>query len=114
MGFFINGKKVEYLHIEYDFGGDEKHTFVTYSEKFNLATAHMGDIMQRLRKNNLNNVLVFKDVKHKIISITYRDKSQVTGILHSLGLPYGCYEVLENDRIVVVDIPVLEELLSEM
>jgi hypothetical protein len=114
MAFFINGKEVEYLHIEYDYDGDEKDTIVTYSEKFNLATAHMGDIMQRLRKNNLNNVLVFKDFKHEIISITYRDVGQVSGILHSLGLPYGCYEVLENDRIIVVDIPVLDRLLSEM
>ena len=68
--YIVNDKEVEYLHIE------EKHdgtTIVHYEEKFNIVTAHMGVIMEKLRDNNLNGVLVFKDIKHDIISILLKE-----------------------------------------
>lgn len=100
MTYIINGEEVEYLHIKNSFDGD---IIVTYSEKFNLVTAHMSEIMKKLRQNNLNHSLVFKDLKHHIISITYKDLNDINGILHIFNIPYGAYEVLEEDRIIVVD-----------
>ena len=104
MTYIINGEVVEYLHIENTFDGD---TIVTYSEKFDIITAHMGEIMKKLRDNGLHNTLVFKDLKHDIITITYGHRDEITSILHLFNIPYGSYEVLEEDKFIVLDIPLL-------
>lgn len=106
MTYIINGKEVEYLHIQNSLDGS---ITVTYSEKFNLVEAHMSEIMKRLRQNNLNHSLVFKDLKHRIISITYRETNDINGILHIFNIPYGAYEVLEDDKIIVVDVDNLSD-----
>ena len=100
--YIVNNKEVEYLHIE------ERHdgtTVVTFEEKFNIVTAHMGFIMRKLRDNNLDGVLVFKDLQHDIISILLDDINQVHGVLHALCVPHACYEVLYNDLTIVIDVP---------
>lgn len=105
MTYIINGEEVEYLHIENTHDGN---IIVTYAEKFNLVTAHMGEIMKKLRMNGLNNSLVFKDLKHDIITITYKNNSEITKILHLFDIPYNAYEVMEEDKSIVIDIPLLE------
>lgn len=107
--YIVNNKEVEYLHIEERRDGT---TIVTFEEKFNVITAHMGFIMQKLRDNNLDGVLVFKDLKHGIISIWLKDIDQVHGTLHALNVPHACYEVLYDDLIIVIDVPRLEHALE--
>ena len=108
--YIVNNKEVEYLHIEEKDGA----TVVTFEEKFNIVNAHMSVIMERLRENELN-CLVFKDIKHKIISILVKDDdmSKVHFILHVLNIPVGSYDVMYDDCTIVVDIPKLEELTVE-
>lgn len=107
--YIVNNKEVEYLHIEQKMDGT---TIVTYEEKFNLVTAHMGVIMQKLRDNDLNGVHVFKDLKHEIISILLDDLSQANGVLYSLNVPHACYEILYDDAIIVIDTPMYEKALE--
>lgn len=109
MKYIVNDKEVEYLHIEERYDGT---TIVTFEEKFNIATAHMGFIMQKLRDNNLNGVLVFKDLKHDIITIMLDNVDQVHGVLHALNVPHACYEVMYEDCLIVVDVPRLEHALE--
>lgn len=107
--YIVNNKEVEYLHIE------ERHdgtTIVTFEEKFNIITAHMGFIMQKLRDNNLNGVLVFKNLKYGIISILLDNVDQVHGVLHALNVPHACYEVIYDDLTIVIDVPRLEHALE--
>lgn len=80
---------------------------VTFSEKFNIVDAHMGEIMHKLRSNGLNNSLVFKNLKYKIITITYGNRNEITRILHLFDIPYGSYEVIEQDNSIILDIDFL-------
>ena len=105
MTYIINGEEVEYLHIKNQLNGD---IIVTYSEKFNIVVAHMSEIMKRLRQHKLNNTLVFRDLKHNIISITYENTNEINGILHIFNIPYGAYQVMENDKIIVIDVDKLK------
>lgn len=107
--FIVNNQEVEYLRIK----EENDAIIVEYDEKFNLITAHMGVIMEKLRDNGLYGVLVFKDLKHHIISIWLDDINQVAGVLHSLHIPPLTYEVLYDDLILVVDTPLLEQSISQ-
>lgn len=104
MTYIINGEVVEYLHIENSHNGD---VIVTYAEKFNIITAHMGEIMKKLRDNGLENTLVFKFLKYEIILITFENIDEITPIIHLFNIPYGAYEVMEDDCMIVVDTPLL-------
>lgn len=104
MTYIINGEEVEYLHIENTHDGN---IIVTYAEKFNLVTAHMGEIMKKLRTNGLTNSLVFKFLKYDIIMITFKNTDEITRIIHLFNIPYGAYEVMEDDNMIVVDTPLL-------
>lgn len=104
MTYIINGEEVEYLHIENSLNGD---VTVTYEKKFNLIDAHMGEIMKKLRENGLVNSLVFKFLKYDIIMITFKNMEEVTPIIHLFNIPYGAYEVMEEDCMIVVDTPLL-------
>ena len=107
--YIVNDKEVEYLHIEEKPDGTIK---VQYAEKFNLVTAHMGVIMEKLRDNGLNGVHVFKRLKYDIIDIWLKDINQIHGVLGALNVPHACYEVLYDDAIIVIDTPLYEHALE--
>ena len=98
MTYIINGEEVEYLYIKETDG----NTIVNYTEKFDIVTAHMSEIMKRLRKNGLHNSLVFKRLEHNFIVITYKNESEITRILHLFNIKYGSYEVMEEDKSIIV------------
>lgn len=104
MTYIINGEEVEYLHIENSLNGDVN---ITFTKKFNIVDAHMGEIMKKLRENGLVNSLVFKFLKYDIIMITFKNIEEVTPIIHLFNIPYGAYEVMEEDCMIVVDTPLL-------
>lgn len=108
MNCIINGEKVEYCHIEQDETGN---TVVEYSKKFNVATAHMGEIMKRLCEANLHAVVTHYPVKYKIVVILLDKIEDVHPVLNALSIPYGCYEVNKEDAIITVDIPVINKML---
>lgn len=105
--YIVNNKEVEYLHIQQEPDGTTK---VTFEEKFNIVTAHMGVIMARLRENDLH-CKVFKDLKHDIISIWLDSINDINGVLHVLNVPHACYEVMYEDAIVVIDVPKLQHMI---
>lgn len=109
--YIVNDKEVEYLHIEEKADGT---TIVTFEEKFNLVTAHMGVIMRKLRDEDIQ-AQVFKDFKHDIISIWINDLNDVYPILHTLNIPPNAWELCD-DMIICVDIPLLEteSIVSEV
>ena len=107
MTYIVNGKEVEYLHIKEDYNGD---IIVEYNEHFNIVNAHMGEIMKRLRKNDLN-CIVTKNFKYKIIMILLKKIEDVHSVLSVLNIPYGCYDINEEDKIITIDVPVINELL---
>ena len=103
----VNGEEVEYFHIEEKLDGT---TEITFSKQFNIIDAHMGDIMKRVRDNGLE-CQVFKDFKHDIIMIWLYHLDDLHGVLYSLNIPAGCYEV--DDDMIVIDIPVLRRHLHQ-
>ena len=103
----VNGEEVEYFHIEEKLDGT---TEITFSKQFNIIDAHMGDIMKRVRDNGLE-CQVFKDFKHDIIMIWLYRLDDLHGVLYSLNIPAGCYEV--DDDMIVIDIPVLRRHLHQ-
>lgn len=105
----VNGKKVGYLDIHKDPNGD---TIVNYDEKFNLVKAHMGVIMKKLHDNGINHVHVSKDLKHRIICIWLNDLSQLHSVLHVLDIPPLCYEIMDEDNILVIDTPEYERAIG--
>lgn len=109
MTFIVNGKKVEYLHIYEDPNGD---ITVNYDEKFNLVKAHMGVIMKKLHDNEINHIHVSKDLKHRIISIWLDDLLQLHSVLHVLDIPPLCYEIMDEDNILVIDTPEYERAIG--
>ena len=109
MTYIVNGVEVEYLHIENNTNGD---TVVSYSKQFNIVNAHMGEIMKKLRDNGIYHVHVFKDLKHRIISIWLDNLSQLHSVLHVLDIPPLCYEIMEEDNIIVIDTPEYEKAIG--
>ena len=107
--YIVNNTEVEYLRIEEKRDGTIE---VHFEEKFNLVNAHMSVIMSRLRENNLFGCHVFKDLQHNIITIMLHDIDQLYGVLHTLNVNPGCYEVYYEDALVIVDVPVLQRCLS--
>ena len=109
MTYEVNGKKVEYLHIQEEPNGD---IIVKYDEKFNLVKAYVGVIMEKLHENGLNDVYVFKNLKYRIISIWLDDLSQLHSVLHVLDIPPLCYELMVDDNILVIDTPDYEKAIG--
>ncbi|MBR0059354.1 MAG: hypothetical protein IJP99_08505 [Methanobrevibacter sp.] len=108
--YIVNNQEVEYLHIDEKPDGTIE---IHFEEKFNLINAHMGEIMTRLRDNGLEGVQITKYVhKYKLVVILMRSIDQLTGVLHSLDIPFGCYEVNYEDAIISIDIPDYEKLVS--
>ena len=100
MTYIINGEEVEYLHIK-EINGN---TVVEYAEKFDIVSAHMSEIMKRLRNNGLHNSLVFKKLRYNLIIITYKNESEITRILHLFNIKYGSYEVMEEDKSILIQV----------
>ena len=86
---------------------------VTFEERFNLLNAHHSEIMKRLRDNNLNGCHVFnREIKYKLFIIKMKSIDQLTGILHTLEIPYGCYTVDYTNAEIVIDTPDYEQLIN--
>ena len=109
MVFVVNGEEVEYLHIHEDLNGD---IIVDYDEKFNLVKAHVGEIMKKLRNNGINHIHVSKNLKYRIISIWLDDLLQLHSVLHVLDIPPLCYEIMDEDNILVIDTPEYERAIG--
>jgi len=112
MAYIVNGKKVEHLHIEKD-NGD---IIVNFDEKFNILTAHISDILQRTRDNNLSVFHVSNYIrKYKLVLICFTDIGDVHGILYALDIPHDCYDVVENDglfHMIVIDTDIYSEKMG--
>ena len=108
--YIVNNQEVEHLHIEEkDDGSIEIH----YEEKFNLLTAHHSKIMRRLRDNNIDGChVVNHEIRYKVILIHLKSIDQLTGALHALDIPYGCYEVSYEEALVTIDTPVYKRLIG--
>ena len=108
--YIVNNKEVEYLHIEEKPDGT---TIVSYEEKFNIVNAHMSVIMEKLREEGLGEVHVFKDLQHGIISILLDDINHAHGAIHCLSIPHLSYDLLVEDKTIIVDVPLLEKALEQ-
>lgn len=108
--YIVNNQEVEYLHIEEKYDGTIE---VHYEEKFNLLHAHHSEIMKRLRDERLDGCHVFKrEIKYKIVIIKLKTIEQLTGALHALDIPFGCYEVNYETAEIVIDTPDYERLVT--
>ena len=105
----INGETVEYMNIEEKPDGT---TVITYSKKFNLLTAGMREIYQRLAEHGMH-AQVFKDLKHNFISIIFFNDEDVNGLLHIFNIPAGSYELYMEDQMIVVNTKFLVDHVSE-
>jgi len=95
----VNGREVEYLFVNLTPTG----YVIEYSERFDIVTAHMSVIQQRLRENGFQ-CQVFKDLEHKIIVITYKEKKNIIPILYTLNIDDRNYEVNEEFKEIIIDI----------
>ena len=102
MADIVNGKEVDYLHIQQTSNG----LVIEYSEEFNIVSAHMSIIQKRLRENNIY-CHVFKDLQHNLISIMFRNVKDIIPILHILNIPINAYEVMEDDCLIIVNTELL-------
>ena len=108
--YIVNDQEVEYLHIEERHDGTIE---VHFEEKFNLLHAHHSEIMRRLRDNGINGCHVFNfEIKYRIIIIKLKTIDQLTGALHSLDVPFGCYEVDYENAEIIIDTPDYERLIG--
>lgn len=108
--YIVNDQEVEYIHIEEKHDGSIE---IHYEEKFNLLTAHHSEIMRRLRDNDIHGCHVINhEIHYKIIIIYLKSIDQLTGALHALDIPYGCYEVNYEDALVTIDTPDYTRLVS--
>lgn len=107
--YTVNGEEVEYFHLAEKPDGT---TEIIFTKKFNIVDAHMGDIMKRVRDAGLQ-CQVFKDLPHEIIMILLYNMDDLHGVLHSLSIPPGCYELYPEDKLVVIDTPVLLRKINQ-
>lgn len=96
----INGKPVENLQIIPNPDGSYS---ITYTEKFDLITAHMATIMELSRNNGIK-CQVYKDLKHNYIMIWISDITTAHLLLSIFGVPDGCYEINKEDKIIVIQL----------
>ena len=99
MADIVNGKEVEYLYVNLTPNG----YVIEYSEHFDIATAHMSVIQQRLREHGFQ-CQVFKDIAHRIIIIFYEEKKNIIPILYVLNIDDRNYEVDEEFKQIIIDI----------
>ena len=105
----INGETVEYLNIEEKPDGT---TVITYSKSFNLLTASMREIYQRLSENGMH-AQVFKELRHNFISIIFFNDDDVNGLLHIFNIPAGSYDLNMEDQMIVVNTKFLVDSVNE-
>ena len=96
----VNGEEVEYFHIQQEPDGN---IVVTISTKFDIVTAHMSEIMKRIREDGYECV-VSKDLHNGIIYFILEHKSDAVGVLNSLNIPSDIYFTMEDtdDRWIYV------------
>ncbi len=113
--FKVNGKEMDYVHIQKNMDGSIE---VTYSEKFDIVTAHMSDIMQKIRNNGLT-AQVFRATakKYGYITIVLNRPEDLTGVLFSLDIPLDACDWLDKENgYVIVEVDKLpgHKPVSEM
>ena len=110
--YIVNDQEVEYLYVK---EREDGALVVHFEEKFNLLNAHHSEIMRRLRDNQIEGCHVFKfEIKYKIIVIKLKTIEQLTGALHSLDVPFGCYEVEYANAEIIIDTPKYDELVGSV
>jgi len=95
----VNGEPVNYLYIKKTHDG----YIIEYAKEFNIETAHMSIIQQKLRENNFK-CQVFKDIPHRIIVITYEDPKNIIPILYVLNAQDKPCEINTEDKEIIIDI----------
>ena len=113
--FKVNGKEMDYVHIQKNMDGSIE---VTYSEKFDIVTAHMSDIMQKIRNNGLTaQVFRANAKKYGYITIVLNRPEDLTGVLFSLDIPLDACDWLDKENgYVIVEVDKLpgHKPVSEM
>jgi len=113
--FKVNGKEMDYVHIQKNIDGSIE---VTYSEKFDIVTAHMSDIMQKIRNNGLTaQVFRANAKKYGYITIVLNRPEDLTGVLFSLDIPLDACDWLDKENgYVIVEVDKLpgHKPVSEM
>jgi len=113
--FKVNGKEMDYVHIQKNIDGSIE---VTYSEKFDIVTAHMSDIMQKIRNNGLTaQVFRANAKKYGYITIVLIRPEDLTGVLFSLDIPLDACDWLDKENgYVIVEVDKLpgHKPVSEM
>ena len=98
--FKVNGKEMDYVHIQKNIDGSIE---VTYSEKFDIVTAHMSDIMQKIRNNGLTaQVFRANAKKYGYITIVLNRPEDLTGVLFSLDIPLDACDWLDKENGYVI------------
>jgi len=106
---------MDYVHIQKNIDGSIE---VTYSEKFDIVTAHMSDIMQKIRNNGLTaQVFRANAKKYGYITIVLNRPEDLTGVLFSLDIPLDACDWLDKENgYVIVEVDKLpgHKPVSEM
>lgn len=98
----VNGEEVEYFHIQENLDGT---TEITFSKTFDIVTAHMSEIMKRVRDNGLRCQVFKGDIDKGFITIILYDMNDLAGVLYSLDIPLTAYEVIDEEfKTIIVDI----------
>ena len=92
----VNGKPVKNLNIIKLPNGEYE---ITYNNKFSLIHSDYLTITRHLHKNRLK-AQIFKDLQHQYITVYYYDFEKAHIILTVLGVPNGCYEIIQEDKLI--------------
>ncbi len=96
----INGIPVENLTIIPNPDGTYS---ITYSEKFNLITAHHKEIM-KIAKDNKLECQVFKRLDYNFILIWLKQIDKAHLLLELFNVPNGCYEINKEDSMILIQL----------
>ena len=94
----VNGKPVENIKVIQKPNGEYE---IQYTEKFNLITAHHGNIMKRLRKQGIE-CQIYKDLKHHYILILINEIEKAHLTLNILNVPHRTYKINKEDKIITI------------
>ena len=110
--YIVNDREVGYLDVT---EREDGALVVYFEEKFNLLTAKHSDIMERLRGEEIWDCHIFNyEIQYKILIINMGSIEQLTSILHTLEIPYGCYEVDYENAEIIIDTPDYRRLMEDV
>ena len=110
--YIVNDREVGYLDVT---EREDGALVVYFEEKFNLLTAKHSDIMERLRSEEIWGCQIINyEIQYKILIIKMGSIEQLTSILHTLEIPYGCYEVDYENAEIIIDTPDYHRLIEDI